>query len=208
MKTTKEQEKIDLYKLHKQDYVATKKPVLLSIKPATYLTISGQGEPGGEVFTDRIGALYGAAFTIKMTRKFAGQQDYAVCKLEAQWWANGQKDFSRVSKDQWLWKLLIRTPDFVAAAELDQAVATLRKKGKSRSVEKVKLESFTEGLCVQMLHVGPYEREAETIAVMKAHAERNALKLHGRHHEIYLSDPRRIPPERLKTILRHPVMKG
>ena len=167
----KTQEKIDLYKLHKDDYLTPKKPVLITIKEATYLAITGQGEPGGTVFTDRIGALYGVAFTIKMTRKFAGEQDYVVGKLEGQWWCeNGCGDFSRVPKDRWCWKLLIRTPDFVKPVELDRAVETIVKKGKTQPVRDVKLETFTEGLCVQMLHVGPYEREPETIALMKAHA--------------------------------------
>ena len=142
-------------------------------------------------------------------RKFGGRQDYTVCKLEGQWWSSdGQQDFSRIPKDQWCWKLLIRTPDFVTQNELAKAVETLLKRGKTQPVQEVKLESFTEGHCVQMLHVGPYEREHETIALMKAHAEKSGLQFHGRHHEIYLSDPRRVPPERLKTILRHPVRKG
>jgi hypothetical protein len=197
--------KIDLYKLHKDEYATPRKPVLLTIKEATYLSITGQGEPGGAVFTEKIGALYGVAFTIKMTRKFAGEQDYAVCKLEGQWWGDGQEDLSSIPKEEWRWKLLIRTPDFVKADELDRAVAALLKRGKSSSVREVSLEPFVEGFCVQMLHVGPYERERETIVLMKAHAEKNNLRFHGRHHEIYLADPRRVPPERLKTILRHPV---
>ena len=200
-------EKIDLYKLNKEDYATPKKPILLSIKKATYLVISGQGEPGGPEFTDKIGALYGAAFTIKMTRKFGGQQDYAVCKLEAQWWGGEDPDFTKLPKEKWQWKLLIRTPDFVTKAELDKATAALLKKGKTQSSRQVKLETFTEGLCVQMLHVGPYEREGETIALMKAHVEKGGLKFSGKHHEIYLSDPRRVSPERLKTILRHPARK-
>ena len=202
----KTQEKIDLYKLHKADYVTPKKPAFLNVSDATYLAITGQGAPGGDVFTDKIGALYGAAYTIKMTRKFAGQQDYAVCKLEGQYWCGAcGADFGRVPKDQWCWKLLIRTPEFVTQAELDRAVANLLEKGKSRAVQEVKLESLAEGHCVQMLHVGPYERESESIALMKAIAEANNLELRGRHHEIYLSDPRRVAAERLKTILRIPV---
>ena len=203
----KTKEKIDLYKLNKDDYAAPKKPLLLKIKDATYLAISGQGEPGGETFTDKIGALYGMAFTIKMTRKFAGEQDYSVCKLEGQWGADGQDDFSRLPKAQWRWNLLIRTPDFVKADELEKAVATLLKRGKTPTVREVRLESLSEGQCVQMLHVGPYDRECETVALMKAHAEKHGLHFHGRHHEIYLSDPRRVPAGRLKTILRHPVQK-
>jgi hypothetical protein len=142
-----------------------------------------------------------------MTRKFAGEQDYSVCKLEGQWWADDRDDFSRIPKEKWRWKLLIRTPGFVKPDELVKAIAALVKRGKSPSVREVRLESLTEGLCVQMLHVGPYERECETITLMKAHAGKNGLSFHGRHHEIYLSDPRRVPTERLKTILRHPLSK-
>jgi hypothetical protein len=148
------------------------------------------------------------AFTIKMTRKFAGQQDYAVCKLEGQWWSEPAADFARLPKDQWLWKLLIRTPDFIKEDDLREAVSVLLKRGKGEGVKQVQLESLAEGLCVQMLHVGPYENTSETIAVMKAFAEKQQLEFSGKHHEIYLSDPRRVPPERLKTILRHPVRRG
>jgi hypothetical protein len=201
-------DKIDLGKLHKDEYAAPKKPVLIKTKKATFLAITGRGEPGGEVFQDRIGALYAMAFTIKMTRKFAGKQDYVVGKLEAQWWAGeGDTDFSRTPKSQWRWKMLIRTPDFIAADDLKSAVAILTKRGKSPSVSEVTLETLAEGQCMQMLHVGPYEREPETIALMKACAEKEGYAFHGRHHEIYLSDPRRVPPDRLKTILRMPVTK-
>ena len=169
------------------------------------MAISGQGAPGGEQFTASIGALYGMAFTIKMTRKFAGQQDYSVCKLEGQWWSEPASDFGKLPPDQWLWRLLIRTPDFIKEEDLRRAVAVLLKRGKGEDVKRVRLESLAEGLCVQMLHVGPYNKEHETIALMSAFAQKKELEFSGKHHEIYLSDPRRVPPERLKTILRHPV---
>lgn len=195
--------KIDLYKLHKNEYVAPKKPVLIRIKPAQYLAISGQGAPVGERFTACIGALYSVAFTIKMTRKFSGKEDYAVCKLEGQWFFDC--DPAEVPRDQWKWKLLIRTPDFIARTERKEAIATLLKKGKPREVEEVALETIDEGQCVQMLHLGPYESEGRTIAAMKELAESRGFQFAGPHHEIYLSDPRRVPPERLRTILRQPV---
>jgi hypothetical protein len=201
----KAQTKIDLYKLHKTEYAATRKPALVEVKPACYLAISGQGAPGGQRFTDSIGALYGMAFTIKMARKFAGQQDYAVCKLEGQWWCKPSAEFGKLPPEEWLWKLLIRTPDFITKRDLAQAVAVLLKRGKGEDVRQVRLESLVEGRCVQMLHVGPYDKLRETIVMMNAHAEKQGLQLTGKHHEIYLSDPRRVPPERLKTILRHPV---
>jgi hypothetical protein len=204
----KTQPKIDLYKLHKTEYAATRKPALVELKPAAYLAIVGQGAPGGEQFTTSIGALYGVAFTIKMTRKFASQQDYAVCKLEGQWWSEPESGFAKLPPDQWRWKLLIRTPNFIGEGDLRQAVAVLLKRGKGPDVKRVRLESLDEGLCVQMLHVGPYVKEHETIAMMKTFAEKKHLEFSGKHHEIYLSDPRRVPPERLKTILRHPVRRG
>jgi hypothetical protein len=200
-------EKIDLYKLNKSEYAASRKPALVETKPAHYLAIEGKGPPGGELFQVRIGALYGAAFTIKMTRKFAGQQDYAVCKLEGQWWGESTPDLSKVPKDKWCWKLLIRTPDFVTEADLEKAAAALLKRGKDQDVKHVRIETLDEGLCVQMLHVGPYEEEGKSIALMQSFAESRGCRLAGRHHEIYLSDPRRVPPERLKTILRVPVAR-
>lgn len=196
--------KLDLYKFHKTEYVAPRKPVLVKTKPAQYLAIKGQGAPGGDRFVACIGALYGAAFTIKMTHKFAGKRDYTVCKLEAQWDFDGEP--ARIPKDEWKWKLLIRTPDFISPKELKGAVATLLKRGKAREVEEVRLETIKEGLCVQMLHVGPYDKEKESVDLMLTFAQAKGLKLSGPHHEIYLSDPRRVPPERLKTILRQPTL--
>jgi len=180
----------------------------VTAKQATYLSISGRGAPGGPEFTEKVGALYGVAYIIKMTRKFAGRQDYVVCKLEGQWWLDdSQQDFAAVPRDEWNWRLMIRTPDLITEDDLQKAVSALIEKGKSPQVRAVKLESIAEGLCVQMLHVGPYEHEAQTIAVMKAFAERQGLDFYGLHHEIYLSDPRRVRPDRLKTILRQPVRK-
>jgi hypothetical protein len=103
--------------------------------------------------------------------------------------------------------MLIRTPDFVTAGEVDQAIAMLHKRGKGKAAERVALESLAEGQCVQALHVGPYEDEAATVATMKAFAEGKRLRFGGRHHEIYLSDPRRVAPARLRTILRLPVTR-
>lgn len=199
------QPKIDLYKIHKTDYAASRKPALVNVGKARYLAIEGQGAPGTRAFTASIGALYGVAFTVKMTRKFAGRQDYAVSKLEAQWWSDGRQDFSTAPKNDWRWKLLIRTPQFVTQKEVNSAVAVLLKRGKGREVEQVVLEPLSEGECVQMLHVGPYEKEKQTLDIMQAFAEARRLCFHGRHHEIYLSDPRRVAPEKLRTILRMPV---
>jgi hypothetical protein len=195
--------KIDLYKQHKAEYVTPKTPVLVTIKPAVYLAISGRGAPGGDRFTAAVGALYNVAFTIKMARKFGGRQDYAVSKLEGLWFLDPAEP--PVARDDWRWKLLIRTPSFVSARERDTAVETLLAKGKPPEVRGVALETIDEGRCVQMLHLGPYDREAESIALMRTHAKTHGFALDGPHHEIYLSDPRRVPAARLRTILREPL---
>jgi hypothetical protein len=195
--------KLDLYKVHRAEYVTPKKPTLVETGEATYLAIDGQGEPGGQQFGEKIGALYGAAFTVKMASKAKGR-DYKVCALEALWWGDSE-NFAATPKHTWRWKVMIRTPDFVGQDDLDQAVAALKAKGKDPSVAEVRLETIDEGQCVQVLHVGPYDAEDAAIQAMADFAVEQGLRLHGLHHEIYLSDPRRMPPERLRTILRHPV---
>jgi len=198
--------KIDLFKQYKTEYKATQKPQLVECGPATYLTISGQSAPGSDQYTDKIGALYSMAFTIKMTRKRDAKGDYVISKLEAQYWdKNGEIELEKVKKDNWLWNLMIRTPENVQKTDLENAVAALTSKGKGRFTQEVSLGSLEEGLCVQMLHTGPYEDEKESLDQMSAFMHEQGLAPNGKHHEIYLSDPRRIPPERLKTILRQPV---
>ena len=145
-------------------------------------------------------------YTIKMTRKYTGLPDYTICKLECQWWlADGSAGFDQVPQEQWFWRMLIRTPEAVTGDDLCEAQGKLQAKGKTLTVREVTLESLSEGECVQMLHVGPYEQEGKTFKQMEAYAQERGLHFHGRPHEIYLSDCRRVPPERLKTILRHPV---
>lgn len=201
-------EKLDLYKQHKAEYVQAKKPTLVPVGSVPYLAIDGQGDPGSEEFQACVGALYGMAFTIKMTRKFAGLGDYKVCHLEG-WYGHSKKYacLTEVPRAEWLWTLAIRVPEFIASADLAAACRTLLAKGKGEAVKRVRLETIDEGLCVQMLHVGPYAAEPETIARMAEFVTAEGLTFHGRHHEIYISDPRRVKPEKLKTILRFPVRR-
>ena len=198
-------EKLDLYKVLKEDYVKPKKPVIVKTTPGKYLVITGRGEPGGETFRAKLEALYGIAYTIKWTKKLEGR-DYKVCGLEGLWWGGfGEAGELPEDKTEWNWKMIIRTPDFVGKRDLARAVAAQLKKGKGPGVSEVQLERIREGLCVQMLHVGPYSTEAETIETMREFVEDQGLTLHGLHHEIYISDPRRVPEDRLRTILRLPV---
>jgi len=197
--------KLDLYKTHKSEYVTPKQPAFVDVKPAKYLTITGRGAPGGADFQAKVGALYGVAYTIKMTKKFAGK-DYKVCHLEGLWWGNEVTgDFSQLPRESWNWTLLMRVPEFIKDSDLKAAVSQLKARGKGEGAESVKLQTLKEGKCVQMLHVGPYASEGETISRMVEFAAQQGLACRGKHHEIYLSDPRRVPPARLRTILRHPV---
>ena len=123
-------QKLDLYKIHKAEYVAPKKPAMVKTRPAQYLTISGHGEPASKEFQDKIGALYGVAFTLKMTQKFAGK-DYKVCHLEGLYWGSGKEEnVGCLDPKEWNWLLVIRVPDFIKEKDLQQAVIQLRAKGK------------------------------------------------------------------------------
>jgi hypothetical protein len=193
-------QKLDLYEQHADEYVARKTPLLVDTRAARYLTIEGEGEPGGKEFQDCVGALYAIAFTIKMAKKFSGH-DYHVCKLEGLW---SEPDAS----GQCRWKLMIRTPDFIKDKDVLNAIDVCCQRGKKNLVTGIELETIKEGKCVQALHVGPYSTETDTIRDMEEFAANEGYRLAGMHHEIYLSDPRRVPPERLKTILRHPVVRA
>ncbi len=199
---------IDLFKLHKDEYAAPKEPAFVHVKAGKYLAIEGQGKPGGPEFQACVGALYSTAYTIKMSRKAAGKgyTDYKVAPLEGQYWNNDPEGcVAGAAQGEMRWKLLIRVPDFITETDLKAAAGKIAEKGRSPETAPVKLEKLAEGKCVQALHVGHYSAEMVTVERMRAAAEAKKLKLSGPHHEIYLSDPRRVAPERLKTILRQPV---
>jgi hypothetical protein len=150
-----------------------------------------------------VGALYAAAYTIKFASKAAGK-DFKVSSLEAQVWVDDRYPcFQDSPRTEWHWNLLIRVPSFVTGRDLAKAVAA--KGEKAPGIASVRVETLKEGASVQMLHVGPYADEPATIQAMIEFAATQGLEPHGHHHEIYLSDPRRVPPERLRTILRIPV---
>ncbi|HTH64705.1 MAG TPA: GyrI-like domain-containing protein [Gemmatimonadales bacterium] len=195
--------KLDLYQRFKAEYVAQKAPTLVRVGQARYLTVSGRGDPNGPGFGAAVGALYGIAFTIKMAKQ-AAKKDYVVAKLEGLWWGGRRgKLLIDSPRSTWRWKLLIRVPTFVGAADLVRARRELVRRGKSGGT--VRLEALREGRVIQLLHVGPYTSEQESLGRMAEFARAHHLRLSGRHHEIYLSDPRRVAPAKLRTILRRPV---
>jgi len=203
MRTTK----LDLTKEYKSYYTAKTTPEVVEFGEAQFLTIEGKGEPGGEEFTAKLGALYSLAYEVKALVKKAGR-DFTVAKLEGLWWVESDKFYLEVPREEWHWKLLIRQPEFVTPDIVEVARdEVLRKKGLAL-VNEVKFEAMAEGRCVQILHIGPYATEPESLAKMQRLMEEQGLVPHGLHHEIYLTDPRRVPEERLKTILRQPVRGG
>jgi hypothetical protein len=197
-------EKTDLVKQDKEYYSAKKKPELRKFSELIFLTISGKGEPAGIEFTKAVEALYPLAYGIKKICK-QEEMDFAVPKLDGLWWVNSEKNALEIPKTEWHWKLLIRMPDFVTAKTFEQAkIDVIEKKGIEK-ISEILFEKITEGKCMQILHIGPYSTEPESINLMKEYMEQNGLVEHGLHHEIYLSDPRKTVPEKMKTILRQPV---
>ncbi|MGZ4201475.1 MAG: GyrI-like domain-containing protein [Thermoleophilaceae bacterium] len=200
-------------------YKARTTPELVKIPAIGFIAVDGAGDPNSsERFQDAVEALYGVAFGIKMSPKKddapPGYEPYKVGALEGLWWIRGRKEPIDLaseeamgkSKDEWSWTLLIPQPDFVKATVVARFRNQLReKKPDNPVVADVRFEKFAEGMCVQCLHVGPYATEPETMAKMKTFAEEQGKRLTGKHHEIYLGDPRRAKPEKLRTILRHPV---
>ena len=190
------------------EYAASAAPRLVDVAAAPFLTVTGRGAPGGEAFTAAVGALFGGAWTIRMARKRAGQA-FKVAPLEGLWWGRTfDGDFTAEPRDAWNWTLLVRVPAFVSPADLRAAQAVLAAKGRLDAERLVKLERLREGRCVQALHLGPYSEERPTIERMLAFAAERGLRFRGRHHEIYLSDMRRVAPEKRRTILRVPVGRG
>lgn len=201
----------DLRKAHKPLYSASvKKPAIVDVPTLKCLTCDGEGHPNDNPgFQQGFEALYAIAYTLKFTYRLgSSSEDFRVMPPEALWWVDGDKCFGSALPEKWRWRLMIAVPDYVDGAAVRDARSAVKKKKGLTSVDRVRLRKFREGKAVQLLHVGPYDQEPETLARMDAFAAENACRPAGKHHEIYLSDPRRTAPERLKTILRIPVRKA
>ena len=190
---------------------------IVEVPELGYLTISGRMEPGhgpgdSPVFAAATAALYGLAYTLRFALKQRATDplDAPVMPLEGQWWLSGG-EFDLARPDNWEYRLLIAVPDRVTAADVDAALTSLRaRRGDTPALDRLGLDRFAEGTCAQVLHVGPYATEPQTLAglpdFLAAHGVVDLVgPAGGRHHEIYLGDPRRAAPEKLRTILRHPV---
>ena len=206
----------DFKKEYKEFYLPPRKPGIVTLPPVNYLAVRGRGDPnaeGGE-YQQSIPLLYGVAYTIKMShrgsRKIEGFFEYVVPPLEGFWWQEGTEGVDDSRKEDFCWISVIRLPDFVRREDFLWAVETAEKK-KKLDCSKAEFLTVEEGLCVQAMHLGSYDDEPRTVAAMDAFLEQEGYENDfgpGRlHHEIYLSDPRKTPPEKRKTVIRHPVKK-
>ena len=206
----------DFKKEYKEFYLPKDKPGIVELPKINYLAVRGQGNPNDEdsEYKQSIGLLYGIAYTIKMSKKSSheidGYFDYVVPPLEGFWWQDGVEGIDYSNKEGFNFISVIRLPDFVTRADFDWAVEEATRKKKA-DFSKVEFFSYDEGTCVQCMHLGSYDNEPATVEAMHEYALTNGYTTDfesGRlHHEIYLSDPRKVDPSKLKTVVRHPIRK-
>lgn len=206
----------DYKKEYKEFYMPKTKPEIITIPRMNYLAVRGSGDPNveGGAYKESIGLLYSIAFTIKMSKKgthqIEGYFDYVVPPLEGFWWQNGVAGIDYSHKEDFNWLSVIRLPDFVSEKDFNWAVSEATAK-KKQDFSKVQFLTVEEGLCIQCMHIGAYDDEPATIEIMHQFMEKQGYELditkQRHHHEIYLSDARRVAPERRKTVIRHPIKK-
>lgn len=204
----------DYKKEYKEFYMPKNKPGIVEVPPMNYIAVRGKGNPNVEdsEYKQSIGLLYAIAFTIKMSKmgshRIDGYFDYVVPPLEGLWWQENTKGIDYSRKEDFHFISMIRLPDFVTRKDFDWAIEEAAKK-KKEDFSKVEFFTYNEGLCVQCMHIGPYDDEPVTVEMMHAFMTDAGYELDltdtRLHHEIYLSDARRTAPEKLKTVIRHPI---
>ncbi|MBI5291283.1 MAG: GyrI-like domain-containing protein [Chloroflexi bacterium] len=199
--------KVDLRKQYKHLYAPSAKAVgVVDVPPLNFLMIDGQGNPNTSPdFGAALETLYAMSYTLKFAVKLGKPAiDYPVMALEGLWWTDDMSRFSVDVKDLWKWTAMMMQPEFVTQAMVDEARAQVARKKNPAALPKVRFEVFHEGPCAQIMHIGPYATEGPTIKRLHVFIEEGGHTLRGKHHEIYLSDPRRAAPEKLKTVIRQP----
>ena len=183
---------------------------VVTVPPIQFLMIDGKGDPNtSQSYRDALSTLYPVAYKLKFFSKGELGRDYGVMPLEALWWADDMDAFTSArDKSLWDWTLMNMVPDWITQEHVEEASAVVARKGEAPALAALRLESMEEGLCVQTLHVGPYDHEGPVLEEMHhTFIPEQSLSMTGRHHEIYLGDPRRTAPEKLRTILRQPVSR-
>ena len=203
-------EKIDLRKQLKPFYSPSARDFsLIEIPPLQYLMIDGHGDPAVvPEYTEAVQTLYGISYTLKFHFKKTQGVDYTVMGLEGLWWMPDMREFSLERRADWDWTMMILQPEFITPALVEEAKSQAAAKGKAPLADRIRLTKLEEGTCAQIMYFGAYVDEAPVIAQMHAWIHNNGYTLTGKHHEIYMSDPRRVAPEKNKTILRQPIRKA
>jgi hypothetical protein len=182
-------------------------PSIVEIPPFKFLMVDGAGDPNTTTaFQDAIQALFPLSYGIHFALKKAGIES-RVRPLEALWWANGKRDFLEIGQGLWRWRAMMVQPDQLTPELLEKVRAEAQRKKPNPSLAKVRLETFDEGLAAQVMHIGPYSAEKPTIERLRAFIAEQGFRPRGKHHEIYIGDPRRSAPEKLKTVVRQPVSR-
>jgi hypothetical protein len=200
--------KLDFKKEYKHLYLPSKKEfTVVDVPPIKYLMIDGHGNPNNDpVYAETLQTLYSLAYTLKFALKPQGIE-YSVAPLEGLWWMPDMSEFNVANKDRWDWTMMIMQPDQVTSELFAQACADVTRKKDLPLVSKARLETYTEGLSVQILYFGAYADEGPTIARMHAFIRDNGYVTNGKHHEVYIGDPRRTAPEKLRTVIRQPIRR-
>ncbi|MGZ5368112.1 MAG: GyrI-like domain-containing protein [Aeromicrobium sp.] len=199
--------KVDFKRELRVLYSAGPEPVLVEVPELAYLVFDGHGDPNTSAeYAAAVQALYQVSYTAKFAIKRAeGGIDYGVMPLEGLWWVPDMSTFTTADKSAWDWTMMIMQPDQVTPDLLEQARVKAAAKNPLEAISRVRLERFGEGTAAQVMHTGPYATEGPTIQRLHAFIDEQGYERTGKHHEIYLSDPRRAAPEKLKTIVRQPV---
>jgi hypothetical protein len=202
-------DKVDFKKTLKQLYVPPKKFVTVDVPEMQFVMVDGHGDPNtAQEYQDALEALYAVAYKMKFISKKTLEKDYTVPPLEGLWWAEDMATYLTREKSEWDWTMMIMTPEWINMDIFDEAVKQVRKAKNPASLDLVHLESYHEGLSVQIMHIGSYDDEGPILAQMHSDfIPNNGFVENGKHHEIYLSDPRRVAPDKMKTVLRQPVRK-
>jgi hypothetical protein len=200
--------KLDFKKTLKSLYDPKEKGIhVVDVPPMNFLMVDGMGDPNFSIdYQQAIEALYSLSYGIKFDLKSA-EFDYSIPPLEGLWWMDDMREFSVANKHRWKWTMMIMQPEQVTAETLAKAMQKRSKKGINPALAKVRFETYTEGEAVQTVYTGPYAEEAATIAAMHRYIDDHGYRTNGKHHEIYLSDARKTPAEKRRTILRQPVFK-
>lgn len=198
--------KLDLKREWKELYSAPREPALIKVPPLNYAMIDGDGDPNNSpLFVENTQALYAISFALKFALKKSDKGDYAVMPLEGLWWMKANKKYDPADRANWLWTLMIVQPPPVTRVFFNKALEQVQAKKGLAALDRVRFEKLNEGRAVQLLHIGPYSAEEPNLKRIREFMAANGYKHGGKHHEIYLGDPRRAEPEKLKTILRQPV---